>query len=46
MTEAQKKAVEVQKEIEEACIRHGLNLTIFENGSNSLVREAFLSLII
>jgi hypothetical protein len=32
MTEAQKKAVEVQKEIEEACIRHGLNLTIFENG--------------
>lgn len=32
MTEAQKKAVEVQKEIEETCIRHGLNLTIFENG--------------
>ena len=32
MTEAQKKAVEVQKEIEEACIRHGLNLRIFENG--------------
>jgi hypothetical protein len=32
MTEAQKKAVEVQKEIEEVCIRHGLNLTIFENG--------------
>ena len=32
MTEAQKKAVEVQKEIEEACIRHELNLTIFENG--------------
>lgn len=32
MTEAQKKAVAVQKEIEEACIRHGLNLTIFENG--------------
>ena len=32
MTEAQKKAVEVQKEIEEACIRQGLKLTIFENG--------------
>lgn len=32
MTEAQKKAVAVQKEIEETCIRHGLNFTIFENG--------------
>ena len=32
LTDLQKKAVEMQKEIEEACIRHGLNLTIFENG--------------
>ncbi|WP_288774581.1 hypothetical protein [uncultured Eubacterium sp.] len=30
MTEAQKKAVELQKEIETACVRYGLNLTIYD----------------
>ncbi len=30
MTEVQKKAVELQKEIETACVRYGLNLTIYD----------------
>ncbi len=30
MTEAQMKAVELQKEIETACVRYGLNLTIYD----------------
>ncbi len=30
MTKAQGKAVELQKEIEAACIKHGLNLTIYD----------------
>lgn len=28
----EERMTEAQKEIEEVCIRHGLNLTIFENG--------------
>ncbi len=30
MTKVQGKAVELQKEIEAACIKHGLNLTIYD----------------
>lgn len=30
MTEAQKKAVKLQKEIGDACVRYGLNLTIYD----------------
>lgn len=30
MTKAQGKAVELQKEIEATCIKHGLNLTIYD----------------
>lgn len=37
MTKAQGKAVELQKEIEAACIKHGLNLTIYD-GKNRLCR--------
>lgn len=30
MTEMQKRALALKKEIENACIKHGLNLTIYE----------------
>lgn len=30
MTKAQRKAVKLQKEIEAACIKYGLNLTIYD----------------
>ena len=30
MSEAQKRAVELKKDIEAACIRHNLNLTVYE----------------
>ena len=30
MTKAQRKAVKLQKEIEAVCIKHGLNLTIYD----------------
>ena len=32
MTEVQKKAINLQKEIERACVRSGLNLTIYNGG--------------
>lgn len=32
MTEVQRKAVELKEEIEVACIKHGLNLTIYNGG--------------
>lgn len=30
MSEAQKRAVELKKDIEDACIRHNLNLTVYD----------------
>lgn len=39
MSEAQKRAVELKKDIEAACIRHNLNLTVYDGKMDLWIRQ-------